>query len=147
MLVMTNFVLSYVLIFGKLGLPPMGMEGAALGELGAEVATFVFLTAFTLRRLDLGRYGLFRLESWDGKLAWLTLRISSPVSLQELLEVLRWFLFFLIVERVSTEALAWSNIVYACYAVLLIPAMAFSETTISMVNNFIGRGRGAASDD
>ena len=141
-LVVTNFVLSYVLIFGKLGLPPMGMEGAALGELGAEVATFVFLTAFTLRRLDLGRYGLFRLESWDGKLAWLTLRSSSPVSLQELLEGLRWFLFFLIVERVSTEALAWSNIVYACYAVLLIPAMAFSETTISMVSNFIGRGRG-----
>ena len=141
-LVVTNFVLSYVLIFGKLGLPPMSMEGAALGELGAEVATFVFLTAFTLRRLDLGRYGLFRLEPWDGKLAWQTLRSSSPVALQELLEGLRWFLFFVIVERVSTEALAWSNIVYACYAVLLIPAMAFGETAISMVSNFIGRGRG-----
>jgi MATE family multidrug resistance protein len=85
-LVLTNFVLSYVLIFGKLGLPPMGIEGAALGELGAEVATFIFLTTYTLRRLDLGRYRLFRLEPWDGKLVWFMLRTSSPLSLQELLE-------------------------------------------------------------
>jgi multidrug resistance protein, MATE family len=140
-LVVTNFVLSYVLIFGKLGLPPMGIEGAALGELGAEIATFVFLTAFTLRRLDLGRYGLFRLDVWDGKLAWSMFRTSSPVALQELLEGVRWFLFFVIIERVSTEALAWSNIIYACYTVLLIPTMAFGETTISMVSDFIGRGR------
>jgi multidrug resistance protein, MATE family len=140
-LLVTNFVLSYVLIFGKLGLPAMGIEGAALGELGAEVATFVVFTAFTLSRLDLGRYGLFRLGSWDGKLVWSMFRTSSPVSLQELLEGLRWFFFFVIIERVSTEALAWSNIVYACYTVLLIPTMAFGETTISMVSNFIGRGR------
>jgi Na+-driven multidrug efflux pump len=138
-LVLTNFVLSYVLIFGKLGLPPMGIEGAALGELGAEVATFGFLTIYTLRRLDLGRYRLFRLEPWDAKLVWSVLRTSSPVSLQELLEALRWFLFFVIVERISTEALAWSSIIYACYAVLLIPTMAFGETTISMVSTFIGR--------
>ncbi len=140
-LVLTNFVLSYALIFGKLGLPPMGIEGAALGELGAEVATVGFLTAYTLRRLDLGRYRLFRLEPWDGKLAWSMLRISLPVSLQELLEALRWFFFFVIVARISTEALAWSNILYTCYAVLLIPTMSFGETTISMVSNFIGRGR------
>jgi multidrug resistance protein, MATE family len=140
-LLVTNFVLSYVLIFGKLGLPAMGIEGAALGELGAEVATFVVFTAFTLSRLDLGRYGLFRLGPWDGKLVWSMFRTSSPVSLQELLEGLRWFFFFVIIERVSTEALAWSNIVYACYTVLLIPTMAFGETTISMVSNFIGRGR------
>jgi len=140
-LVLTNFVLSYVLIFGKLGLPPMGIEGAALGELGAEVATFIFLTTDTLRRLDLGRYRLFRLEPWDGKLVWFMLRTSSPLSLQELLEGLEGVLFFVIVERISTEALAWSNIIYACYAVLLIPTMAFGETTISMVSNFIGGGQ------
>ena len=56
-------------------------------------------------------------------------------------EGLGGFFFFVIVERISTEALAWSNIIYACYAVLLIPTMAFGETTISMVSNFIGRGR------
>ena len=141
-LVLTNLALSYVLIFGKLGMPPLGIEGAALGELGAEVATFGFLTIYTLRRLDLRKYHLFRLERWDRKLARSVLRISSPVSLQELLEGLQWFFFFVIVEEISTEALAWSNIIYACYEVLLIPTVAFSLSTFSMVSNLIGGSSG-----
>jgi len=141
-LVLTNLVLSYVLIYGKLGLSPLGIEGAALGELGAEVATFGFLTVYTLRRLDLRKYHLFRLEGWHIKLARSVFRISWPVSLQELLEGLQWFFFFVIVEEISTEALAWSNIIYACFEVLLIPTVAFSLTAFSMVSNLIGEGRG-----
>ena len=138
LLVLINLALSYVLIFGKLGLPRLGMEGAALGDLGAEFVTCVFLTVYTLRQRDLRRYGLFRLESWDTKLAWSLLRTSSPISLQALLEGLRWFFFFVIVEQISTEALAWSNIIYASYEVIMIPTMAFSVAAYSMVSNLIG---------
>ena len=137
-LVLTNLALSYVLIFGKLGLPRLGIEGAALGDLGAEFITCVLLTVYTLRQLDLRRYGLFRLETWDGKLARSLFRTSSPISLQALVEGLRWFLFFVIVEQISTEALAWSNIIYASYEVLLIPTMAFGVAAFSMVSNLIG---------
>ena len=137
-LVLANLVLSYVLIFGKLGLPPLGMEGAALGDLGAEFVTCVFLIVCTLRQPDLRRYGLFQFESWDRKLAWSLFRTSSPISLQVLLEKLLWFFFFVIVEQISTEALAWSNIIYASYEVLLIPTLAFNVAAYSMVSNLIG---------
>ena len=137
-LVLSNLALSYVLIFGKLGLPRLGIEGAALGDLGAEFVTCVLLTVYTLRQLDLRRYGLFRLETWDSKLVWSLFRTSSPISLQALLETLRWFFFFVIVERISTEALALSNIIYACYEVFLIPTMAFGVAAFSMVSHLIG---------
>ena len=136
----TNIGFDYVLIFGKLGLPALGIRGAALGSLGAEIVAFLFLTVYVLRRLDVRRYGLFRVFRWDAGLAGALTRFSSPVALRALLEGLRWFLFFLILEWISQELLAAANIVYACYALLMIPTEGFAETACSMVSRLIGEG-------
>ena len=138
-LVITNLALSYVLIFGRLGLPRLGMEGAALGELGAEVATCAFLAGCTVWRRDLRRYDLACRGVWDAALTRSLVRMAVPISLQALLEGGRWFAFFLIVENLGAEALAWSSIIFACYEVLLIPAAAFAETTFAMVSRLIGQ--------
>jgi Na+-driven multidrug efflux pump len=67
--------------------------------------------------------------------------MSLPLAGQVLLGDLRWFAFFLIVERAGTHALAVANIVFTCYAVFWIPAEAFSETSCSMVSRCVGRDR------
>jgi putative MATE family efflux protein len=140
-LAVTNIGLDYVLVFGKLGFPAMGMRGSALGSLGAEIATFLFLTIYVMRRLEIRRYGMFRIPRWNMKLGRLLGGISSPVALQALLEGLKWFTFFLLLEWVSGDALAASNIVYSCFALLLIPTEGFAETTCSMVSKLIGEGK------
>jgi Na+-driven multidrug efflux pump len=61
--------------------------------------------------------------------------------MQGLLEAVRWLLFFVIVEQVGEEALAWSNLVYACFLILLIPTYAVAEGTNALVSNLIGQGR------
>ena len=139
-LAVTNVGLDYVLIFGKLGFPELGLRGAAIGSVAAEIVAFAYLFVFALRRLDLKRYGLFQIAPWDWGLASSLARISSPVALQALIEAFRWFAFFLILERVSEQALALSVIVYACYAVFLIPSEGFAEAACSMVSQLIGRG-------
>lgn len=141
MLALTNLAFSYVLVFGELGLPRLGIEGAGLGYVGAELATLAFLTIHTLRRRDLRPYGLFRLRAAGAPTARSLARLSAPVTLQGLIETLRWFAFFLILKRVSAQALAWSNLVYACFALLVIPTYAFGETAYTLVSRVIGRGR------
>jgi multidrug resistance protein, MATE family len=56
-------------------------------------------------------------------------------------ETVRWLVFFIVVAHVSERAVAWSNIVYVCYAFFLIPTSAFGETAYTLVSNVIGRGR------
>lgn len=140
-LAVTNAVLDYILIFGKLGFPAMGIRGAALGSLGAEIATFTFLTGYILVAVDVKRFGIFRFRTWERKWTVLLARISTPVCLQTLVEALRWFLFFIIVARLGVDALAAANVVYACYEVFRIPVEGFSEAVCSLVSRLIGRGQ------
>jgi putative MATE family efflux protein len=140
-LVGTDLVLNYLFIFGKFGFPALGMRGAAIGSVGAEFATFLFLTVYVWRRLDAGRYGFFRFRKLERRMTLLLGRLSGPIAGLRLLETLRWFVFFLIIERVSVEALAIANIVYTCYLVFRVPTEGFAETACSLVSRFVGRNR------
>ena len=138
-LAITNIFLDYCLIFGACGFPRLGLQGAAFASVIAEVGTFVFFTVYTLRHIDIEHYQIFRFERWNSRLSILLVSMSWPVALGLLLEALRWFLFFAIVEQRGEKILAQSNIIYSYYALLLIPLQGFSETTCSMVSHLIGR--------
>jgi len=140
-LAVTNIALDYALVFGHFGFPALGIEGAAIGSLGAEIATCLFLTGYVILRVDCARYGIFRFARWNGATIGLLARLSWPIALEALLEGARWLVFFLIIERISPFALAESNLVYACFEVFLIPTGGFAETACSMVSNWVGQGR------
>jgi putative MATE family efflux protein len=138
----TNILLDYLLIFGVGGLPELGIRGAAIASLSAEVAVCLFLTADVLRRGYHRSHGLLRLSRWDAGLSRQLWRVSLPVSGETLVEMLRWFLFFVIIERLGEAALAQANIVYALLVLFMIPVDGLSEAVCSLVSNLIGQGRG-----
>jgi Na+-driven multidrug efflux pump len=96
---------------------------------------------YVWRRLDAGRFGFFRFRRFERRMTLLLGRLSGPIAGLRLLETVRWFAFFLIIERVSIEALAIANIVYTCYLVFRVPTEGFAETACSMVSRFVGRNR------
>jgi len=140
-MIITDVVLNYLFIFGKFGCPALGMKGAAVGSLGAEFAAASFLTVYVWRRIDAGRYGFFRFRRLGQGTVRLLGLVSIPIAVQGIVMNLRWFAFFLILERVGAETLAVANVVYTCYVVLWVPTEGFAETTCSMVSRFVGRNR------
>ncbi len=140
-LTFTNVVVGYALVFGALGFPALGLRGAALAFVAAEVVALLYLAAHTVRRLDRGRFGLAGRVEPDARAMRSLVRVGGPMAGQVAIESLRWLVFFLILARVSETALASSNIVYACYALFLVPATAFGEAAYSLVSNAIGGGR------
>ena len=141
LLAVINITLDYLLIFGNHGFPELGIEGAAIASLVAEFATMAFLFFGCVRRGYIRSYGLFRFGRWEPGIASAIITISTPVSLETLLETIRWFGFFLIIERLGEAPLAAANIIYSCYALFMLPSYAFDETIVSMVSNLIGQDK------
>ena len=137
---LTNVVLDYALIFGHFGLPEMGIKGAAIASVIAEAVSTLFFLIYTYITVNLKKYGLNHLRSFDPALLMRILSISCFTMLQYFLAMATWFLFFVAVERLGQRQLAIANIVRSIYIVMLIPVNSLSTTANSLVSNAIGAG-------
>lgn len=132
-----NLVLGYALILGSFGLPEMGMSGAAWAMVGSEAATLFFLVVVTRVRDPLR--GLSQGEPAESPPLEGLLRLSPGIAFQAGIEGLRWLLFFVVVAQLGEGPTAAASVVYACYAVLLIPTYALAETGQTLVSNALGQ--------
>ncbi|MDR0421444.1 MAG: MATE family efflux transporter [Proteiniphilum sp.] len=137
----TNVVFDYGLIFGKMGMPEMGIAGAALASVIAEFVSAAFLLIYTRRTVDTDKYGF-------GKIAfrWPVIKkvldISVFMMAQYLFSIGTWMLFFLFIENYMGErSLAVTNIVRSFYTILTIPPQALGSVAGTLVSNTIGAGR------
>lgn len=137
---LVNVVLDYALVFGELGLPEMGVRGAALASVIAEASSLLFFLLYTYYKVDLKKCGLNRFGQFDLSMVLRILRISCFTMVQYFLAMAIWFVFFMALERLGQRQLAVANIVRSVYVVLLIPVQALSTTANTLVSNLIGAG-------
>jgi putative MATE family efflux protein len=136
-----NVILDYGLIFGNLGLPQMGIAGAALATNIAEFVTFIFLVFWSWKSGSIRFFRLFQFFKPRMRLYRRLFRLAVPVMFQYFLSFSAWFTFFMIIEQISETALAASNIARSYYMLLMIPVWGLSSATSSLVSNIIGQGR------
>lgn len=142
-LAIVNVFLDYVLIFGNLGFPELGIAGAAIASVIAEASAGVFFVVYTLIRIPIKKYHLFTFHGFRNKLFGRIFRISSPIMIQHFLSIASWLAFFLLVEKMGELPLAVSNIIRSFYIVLMIPIWGFSSATNTLVSYVIGARRAA----
>ncbi|MCD7977853.1 MAG: MATE family efflux transporter [Tannerellaceae bacterium] len=136
----TNVLLDYLLIFGHAGFPELGLKGAAIASVIAEAVSIVFLVIYTRFAVDIKKYALNKIGSFDMNLLKRVLSISIFTMFQYFISMSTFFLFFVAVERLGQRELAIANIVRSVYIVMFIPVNALSTTTNSFVSNAIGAG-------
>ena len=139
-MVLSNVVFNYILIFGKLGFPPLGIAGAAIGSSLAELVSVLFFIIYTWKRIDCRKYGLNKLPRFQPETLKRILGVSFWTMIQNLFSMSTWFLFFLFVEHLGERALAVTNIIRNVSGIPFMVAMAFASTCGSLVSNLIGAG-------
>ncbi len=131
-----NVAISYVLIFGHLGLPALGTEGAGIG-------TTASLFLGTLIHITLGyRYGRqhgFSLRLPRAETLRTMLRLSVPMTVQQMLFAAGLTAFFWLVGQVGTAELAVSNVLVNLLLVAILPAIALGLTALTLVGESLGR--------
>ena len=139
-MVLSNVVFNYILIFGNFGFPAMGIAGAALGSSLAEGVSLLFFILYTRRRVDTRKYGLDRIPRFCRGVLRRMLNVSLWTMIQNFFSLATWFLFFLYIEHLGERALAVTNIVRSASGLLFMVMMAFASTCGSLTSNLIGRG-------
>lgn len=140
---LVNVVLDYGLVFGAWGLPRMGMEGAALASVIAEIvgiAAYFLLTWYSPFRQKYLPFGRFRFQF---KMIGDLIHIAYPVMIQYFLSFANYFLFFLFIESLGQRALAVANITRSMYVIFLLPIWGFASTTASLTSYLCGQNRPA----
>lgn len=136
-----NVGLDYILIFGKFGIAPMGIRGAALASVAAEISALIYFVIYTYVKLPIKEYNLFQWNGVDFKKMLAILKVSFPVMIQNFVAISGWFMFFLLIEHLGELPIAVSNVIRSIYVVILIPIMGFSSSTNTLVSQLIGRGK------
>lgn len=135
-----NILLDYCLIFGKSSFPEMGIGGAAMASLCAEVSAFLFFTIYSYIALEEREFGMFRIHKLEPGLMGRILKISMPTMMQRLFSFSVWFIFFVLIEKMGETATGISSITRSIYMILITPCFAFSTTTNTLVSRIIGEG-------
>ncbi len=141
-MVLTNCVLNYCLIFGIGPVPALGIAGAAIASSLAEVVCLLFFTGYALTRTNHRRYALFEgLQGLTGALQMHLFRLGRWLMLQEAFAFFAWLLFFIAIEHLGEQPLAVSNIVRQLSALYFLFIHGFGSTCGAIAANLIGEGR------
>jgi MATE family multidrug resistance protein len=134
-----NVFLDYCLIFGRFGLPEMGIEGAALATVISSVVPVALLLSIFLKKYSHGPYRSRATIRFDKALFTKLLRFGAPAGIQFTLDIGAFTLFIMLVGRMGELELAVTNIALSINMLAFLPMIGISIATTTLVGQYIGK--------
>ncbi len=136
-----NTILAWLLIFGELGLPQLGIAGAAWAGLIARSVEFLLMIFLIYRKADTPTAARLRhLLDFDLPFIGAILKPVLPVFFNELLWSLGITTYSAIYARIGTDAIAAINIVSPIDQLAFVAFLGIGNATAIIVGNLIGKG-------
>ena len=133
-----NIPLCYVMVFGKLGFPALGIVGAGISTVVATVLGFALFVAFYFRKEHRDTFAVRDSFSLDVKILRRFWRLGFPSGLELFLNVAAFNLFLLMFQSYGIAEGASAAIVFNWDILSFIPMIGLSVGIISMIGRFVG---------
>ena len=135
-----NISLNYGLVYGKLGLPHIGIGGSGAATSISETIAVLVLLGGTFIKSRIHDFALFKFRKIDLPLLKQMGNISVPLMLQTLIAVGGWLFLFARIETVlGTADLAVSTIFRQLILFLTIPTWSLGSTANTVISNLVGQ--------
>lgn len=140
-LTMIIHIISNVLfIFGSLGFPKLGLAGAGLSSLISMVVGWLTMLAVTFISQYRITYKLFRNFRVNRDIIKQILKISLPISIQNVMILLGFLVFVAITGIIGTQQQAASQTVISALFISFIFSFGLGAAAQTLVGQSVGRG-------
>ena len=131
-----HVVVAYPLIYGKLGLPALGVKGAAIAIAVSECLGAAFLLIRSLKR----RY-IVPSRKLEIRLTTMTIKLGWPIFVDRLLQNAGSMVFAKVILLYGTAVYAAHQVGLAIEAISFMPGYGIAVAAATMVGQNLGAGR------
>lgn len=138
-----NIVLDYLLIFGHLGFPALGMKGAAIATVTANYVAASAIIVYMFKARYRSEFSILKNHRFDFPLFKRLLRFGLPNGFHFMLDLLGFTLFVLLVGRFGTLELAATNITFNINHIVFMPMIGIGMAVEIIVGQRLGEDKPA----
>ena len=136
--VLLNIPLSYALIFGRFGLPEMGIVGAGVGTILGSLLTLLIMLYFYFQREHRALFRVFESFAYNSRLMRRHLKFGFPSGVEMFLNVAAFNLFLLMFQSYGVAQGASAAIVFNWDIMSFVPMIGLHIGIISLIGRYIG---------
>ena len=136
-----NLIMDYGLIFGRWGLPELGIKGAAIATVMSACFSFVAYLILLSRPTHDGRYYTLRGRMFERVLFLRLMYFGFPSGVQFFLDMVGFTTFILLIGRLGTPQLAATNIAFNINTLAFMPMIGFGIAVSVLVGQYLGKNR------
>ena len=133
-----NVPLCYAMVFGKFGLPEMGIVGAGFSTIIAEIFSFSLFIIFYLQKEHREKFKILHSFHLDMGILRRFLRLGFPSGLELFLNVAAFNLFLLMFQAYGVVEGASAAIVFNWDILSFVPMIGLNIGVISLIGRFVG---------
>ena len=139
--VLLNVFFDWILVLGNLGAPRMGVEGAAIATVLANVINALLSGLILWRGRNRQQFGTGRPRLVSMKEIWGVLRVGLPMGMGDFIEIASFTMFFAMLARLGTDILAANQIALQYMSISFTFGIAIGMACSSLVSQQLGAKR------
>jgi len=138
--IIINIPLTWALVFGHLGMPALGIEGAAWGTVISTAFTIGIFALFYFARENRTRFMVASSYVFDAGITRRYLRLGFPAGMEMFLNVAAFNLFLLMFQSYGIVEAASATIVFNWDILSFVPLLGLNIAVTSLIGRAVGSG-------
>lgn len=135
-----NIPLNYILIFGKFGLPALGLRGAAIGTICGNFVIFLILLTAYFNKKNRNEFFTHKALKLQPDVLKVLLKFGVPAGIEMFLTIAAFNLFVQTMHTYGADVAASITVAFNWDLVAFLPMLGMGHAVTSLVGRSVGAG-------